>query len=69
MWLVKVDSPFYKRLVKFFKSITQEAPANVALLVNKPVFDTLSLQCEPVTTSASGTMNSEYGLQCRCPPN
>lgn len=33
--LVKVESLFYNRLVKFFKSIAEEAPGNVALLFDK----------------------------------
>jgi len=40
--LVEVDSPFYRRLVKFFKSVAEEAPGNVALLFGKLQFNDTS---------------------------
>ena len=59
MWLIKVNSLFYNRLVKFFRSITQEAPADVSLLFNKPAFnDALTLHSEPVAHSSNNGMNS-----------
>lgn len=59
IWLVKVNSLFYNRLVKFFRSITQEAPADVAMLCDKPAFnDTMALHSEPVVHSSNNGTNS-----------
>ncbi|KAF2802482.1 uncharacterized protein BDZ99DRAFT_576851 [Mytilinidion resinicola] len=61
MWLVKVDSHFYNRLVKLFRSVTEEAPGDVALLCNKPVFnDSLTLHSEPINRSSENNINSRH---------
>ena len=58
MWLVKVNSLFYNRLVKFFRSIILEAPADVGLLFNKPTTnDALTLHSEPVAHSPNNEIN------------
>lgn len=61
MWLVKVNSTFYARLVKFFRSITEEAPGNVALLFDKAIFnDALTLHSEPTIYSSKNDVSSTY---------
>ncbi|KAL8939352.1 MAG: hypothetical protein Q9211_002782 [Gyalolechia sp. 1 TL-2023] len=42
--LVQVNSPFYKRIVRFLKSIAEEAPGNVALLFGNLRFNGTSTQ-------------------------
>ncbi|KAL9030920.1 MAG: hypothetical protein Q9196_000994 [Gyalolechia fulgens] len=42
--LVQVNSPFYKRIVRFLKSIAEEAPGNVALLFGNLRFNDTSTQ-------------------------
>ena len=54
--LVAVDSSFYNRIVRFFKSIAEEAPGNVALLFGKLQFDDNS------TIRTAASVYSSHGI-------
>jgi hypothetical protein len=65
--LVEVDSPFYKRLVKFFKSIAEEAPGNVALLFGKLQFnDNSTLRTATSIYSSDDVDGTSFVPQVTC---
>lgn len=67
-WLFQVGSPFYHRLVRFMKSVTEKAPANVELLFDKLTFnDTLTMRSVPSEASL-GDVDSESLIPSPLPP-
>lgn len=60
VWRVEAESQFYLRLTKFLRSITEEAPANIRFLFDKPVFkEFLIVPFAPSVFSSDQSMDSK----------